>query len=84
MTTVKTAISLQKTLFEQAEELAREMKVPRSRLFTLALEDFLRRHESKQLLEDINAAYDDAPDPTEQTLRHRMRRQHRQVVEGEW
>jgi len=84
MTTVKTAISLQKTLFEKAEELAREMQVPRSRLFTLALEDFLRRHESKQLLEDINAAYDDAPDPTEQTLRHRMRRQHRQVVEGEW
>ena len=84
MTTVKTAISLQKKLFEQAEELAREMEISRSRLFVLALEDFLRRHENRQLLEAINAVYDDAPDPAEQALLRRIRHQHRQVVEGEW
>ncbi|MEE8390703.1 MAG: hypothetical protein V3S14_07915 [Anaerolineae bacterium] len=84
MTTVKTAISLQKTLFERAKALANEMKISRSRLFVLALEDFLRRHESQRMLEDIDAAYDDAPDPAEQALRRRMRRQHRQIVEGEW
>ena len=84
MTTVKTAISLQKTLFERAKALASEMKISRSRLFVLALEDFLRRHESQQMLEDIDAAYEDAPDPAEQALRRRMRRQHRQIVEAEW
>lgn len=84
MTHVKTAVSLQKDLFEQVETLAGEMKISRSRLFVLALEEFLQRHQSQQLLEQINTAYDQAPDPSEQTLRRRMRRQHRQIVEGEW
>ncbi len=84
MAHVKTAVSLQKDLFEQVETLASEMKISRSRLFVLALEEFLQRHQSQQLLEQINAAYDDAPDPSEQALRRRMRRQHRQIVKGEW
>jgi metal-responsive CopG/Arc/MetJ family transcriptional regulator len=81
---VKTAISLHKALFEQVEALAQEMHISRSRLFVLAVEDFIRRHESQRLLERINAAYADAPDPVEQALRRRMRHQHRHVVEGEW
>jgi metal-responsive CopG/Arc/MetJ family transcriptional regulator len=84
MANVKTAVSLRKDLFEQVEALANEMKISRSRLFVLALEEFLRRHQNQQLLEQINAAYDEAPDPSEQALRRRMRRQHRQIVEGEW
>ena len=81
---IKTAVSLQEDLFEQVETLASEMKISRSRLFALALEEFLRRHQNQQLLEQINAAYDEAPDPSEQALRRRMRRQHWQIVEGEW
>jgi metal-responsive CopG/Arc/MetJ family transcriptional regulator len=84
MANVKTAVSLRKDLFEQVEALANEMKISRSRLFVLALEEFLRRHQNQQLLEQINAAYDEAPEPSEQALRRRMRRQHRQIVEGEW
>jgi len=84
MAHIKTAVSLQEDLFEQVETLASEMKISRSRLFALALEEFLRRHQNQQLLEQINAAYDEAPDPSEQALQRRMRRQHRQIVEGEW
>ena len=84
MARIKTAVSLREDLFEQVEALANEMKISRSRLFALALEEFLRRHQNQQLLEQINAAYDEAPDPSEQALRRRMRRQHRQIVEGEW
>ena len=84
MAHVKTAVSLREDLFEQVEALASEMKISRSRLFVLALEEFLQRHQNQQLLEQINVAYDKAPDPSEQALRRRMRRQHRQIVEGEW
>jgi metal-responsive CopG/Arc/MetJ family transcriptional regulator len=84
MVNVKTAISLQKSLFEQAEALADELKISRSRLFSLALEDFLRRSPNQQLLEKLNAAYEDTTDTKEETLRRRMRRQHRRIVEGEW
>ena len=84
MASVKTAISLQKPLFDQVEALAEKMNVPRSRLFALAVEEFVRRHQSQRLLQRINEAYEDVPDPTEAALRRRMRRQHRQMVEGEW
>jgi hypothetical protein len=84
MTNVKTAISIQKSLFEQAEALAHAMNISRSRLFALAVEDFIQRYQNQRLLEQINAAYEDAPTPEEQALLRRMRRQHRQMVESEW
>ena len=84
MAHVKTAVSLRKDLFEQVEALAREMSISRSRLFVLALEEFLGRRQNRQLLEQINAAYADAPDPSEQARQLHMRRQHRQMVEGDW
>jgi antitoxin MazE6 len=84
MANIKTAISLQKSLFEQVETLAREMKVSRSRLFVLALEDYIRRYQNQRLLERINQAYQDAPDATEQKLLRKMQRQHRNVVASEW
>jgi metal-responsive CopG/Arc/MetJ family transcriptional regulator len=84
MATIKTAISLQESLFEQVEALADELNVSRSRLLALALEDFIRRYQNQKLLDQINQAYDDAPDSTEQARLRQMRRQHRRVVEGEW
>jgi len=84
MATVKTAISLQESLFEQVNELAEELQMPRSHLFVLAVEEFIKRHENRKLLETLNEVYDDLPDSDEQALRDRMRQQHRQLVEGEW
>jgi len=81
---VKTAISLQDTLLKQIDALARELDISRSRLFVLAVEEFLQRYQNQKLLEAINAAYDDLPDPEEQTLHQKRRSQHRQLVEGQW
>ncbi len=84
MPNVKTAISIQKSLFEEAEKVARKMKVSRSRLFALALEDYLHREQNRELLTKINAAYADEPDPAERTLRRKARGTHRRIVRGEW
>jgi predicted transcriptional regulator len=84
MAQVKTAVSLDKSLYEQINTLAHKMKVSRSRLLAMALEDFLRHRENEQLLQEINRAYQDEPDPARQTLRQGMRRLHRKIVEGEW
>ena len=83
MASVKTAISLQQPLFDQVEALAREMQVSRSRLFVLAMEEFIERYQNQRLLKEINAAYEDMPDPVEQDLQRRMRHQQRQLVEGQ-
>lgn len=53
---VKIGISIPKSLFGQAEELARKMKIPRSRLYSLALEEFIMRQQNRELLAQINAA----------------------------
>jgi metal-responsive CopG/Arc/MetJ family transcriptional regulator len=84
MAQIKTAVSLDRTLYEQVDVLAKKMKVPRSRLFTMALQDFLRRHDNEQLLQEINKAYPDEADPARQTLRSGMRRIHRKILEGQW
>lgn len=85
MATVKTAISLQESLFEQAEVLAAQMNVSRSRLIALALEEFIRRHQNRQLLEKINAAYGEVPEAKEEAKPlDGMNQHHKNIVEGEW
>lgn len=84
MASVKTAISIQESLFDQVNDLAKELQIPRSQLFTLAVEEFVKRHENRRIFETLNEVYEDAPDPDEKALREGWRRQHRQLVEGQW
>ena len=83
-TTIKTAVSIQKSLFDQAESLAQQLNISRSRLFGLAIETFIKTHENQTLLEKINQAYSDQPDPNETVLLSKMRKPHRKLVESEW
>jgi len=84
MQAIKTAISIEKDLFDQADNIARTMKVSRSKLFVIALQEFIEHQKNKEMLAQINDAYADEPDETEQTLRQKSRRQHRHIVEGKW
>ncbi|MEG4347182.1 hypothetical protein QUB70_28450 [Microcoleus sp. A003_D6] len=84
MTTVKTAISLPASLFEQAETLAGEMQISQSFLIEIALEEFIRRRENQQLLEKINAACEAPLSEEEEVLLRKMSRSYRRLVEGEW
>ncbi len=60
MPTIKTAISLQDSLFEQVEALARKLNVSRSQVVALALEEFVQHHQNRQLLDALNHAYSDS------------------------
>jgi metal-responsive CopG/Arc/MetJ family transcriptional regulator len=84
MGNIKTAISIQERLFEQADALAREMNISRSRLFALALQEFIQRYQNQKLLDEINSAYKGELDPGEAIRLHSMRRRQRYLVEGEW
>ena len=81
---IKTAISLDKPLFEKIEALAKEMRVSRSRFFVLAAQDFLNRHKNRKLLEEINDAYDDMPTAEEKKLLAEMRNRHTEAVKEQW
>jgi metal-responsive CopG/Arc/MetJ family transcriptional regulator len=85
MANVKTAISIQKTLFERAESLAKEMQVSRSRIFALALEAYLRQYQDRQLFDAINQACEEAPlDQAEREHLRKLHRLQRSLVEGQW
>jgi metal-responsive CopG/Arc/MetJ family transcriptional regulator len=84
MQAIKIAISIEKNLFDQAENIARTMKVSRSKLFVIALQDYIEHRKNKEILAQINAAYADEPDTSEQTLHRKSRQQHRRIVEGKW
>ena len=84
MANIKTAISIQQSLFDEVDLLARKLKVPRNRVFVLAIEDYLHRQENRRLLASINAAYQDVPAASERKRLRQMRASHRRIVEGEW
>lgn len=84
MANIKTAISIQESLFEKIEQLARDLKVPRSHIFVSAVEEYIRRQENQRLLARINDAYKDEPEAGEQKRLRQMRSSHRRVVKGEW
>ena len=54
---MKTAISLPDALYEKAEETAAYLGVPRSKLFAIALEEFIIRNNGKMITEKINEVY---------------------------
>ena len=83
MGTVKTALSIDEALFERAAALAEELDVSRSRLFAMALEQFLRKHEGKKLLEKINSVYAEGSPVSEEEASAR-RAKHREITEGTW
>ncbi len=84
MLAVKTAISVDKTIFDEAEYIAKEMHVSRSKLYVIAMKEFIDHRKNKQLFDDINAAYSVEPSVEEQTIRKVSRQQHKRIVEREW
>jgi len=84
MATTKTAISLGTATFARVDSLARKMNVPRSRVFALAVEEFLDRHDALSLKAALDRAYAEPAAAAEKKWRTMTRRKHRQLVEGEW
>jgi len=54
---MKTAISLSDSLYEKAEETALYLGISRSKLYVMALEEFLTKNDGKLITEKINEIY---------------------------
>jgi predicted transcriptional regulator len=84
MASKKTAISLSEATYARVDALAREMKVPRSRVFALVGEQLLECHDALSLEAAIDRGYQDLPTAAEKKWLRSTRRKHRQLVDGEW
>ncbi len=82
MANIKTAISIEKPIFEQMNVLAKDLNISRSRLFALAAQEFIQHHKNIKLLQSLNEAYDDLPES--EPIVSRMRPRHYKIVKEQW
>ncbi len=54
---VKVAISIPDRVFEEADVLARHLRVSRSRVYARAVEEFVGKHRGKTVREVLDAVY---------------------------
>ena len=57
MATVKTAISIEKSLYKKLKKLSEEINISRSQIFSQAVEYFINKKDNLELLKKINDAY---------------------------
>jgi hypothetical protein len=56
---MKTAISIDELIYHKAEEAAAELGLTRSRLYTLAVDEYLQNHHPGLITERLNRYYKD-------------------------
>ena len=81
---MKTAISIDDGLLQEADETARLMGLSRSRLFAMAVGDFLQRQRREQMLLRLNEVYADGMEPVERPLLKGIKAKVRRAVKERW
>ena len=62
---MKTAVSVPDDVFRDAERLAKRQKKSRSRLYSDALREYVRRHDPDEVTAAYNRLADEPPDPAD-------------------
>lgn len=70
---MKIAVSLDDGLLQAADDVARRMGLSRSRLFAVAISEFLQRKKEEQMLLQLNEIYAEGLTSTEKRLLKRMK-----------
>jgi metal-responsive CopG/Arc/MetJ family transcriptional regulator len=81
---MKTAISIDDELLQEADKTARLMGLSRSRLFTLAVDEFLQRRRHEQMLLRLNEVYKDEAETAEKRLLNGIKSKVRRAVKERW
>lgn len=81
--TVKTAISLNDSLFAKVEALTRELDISRSRLFAIAVQEYIERHETRRMMAALNKVSDEFIDEEDRAIQRGIREYHRRQMRDE-
>jgi antitoxin MazE6 len=82
--TMKTAISIDDNLLHEADAAARQMGLSRSRLFALAVADFMQRQRQEQMLLRLNEVYANGLEPAEKRLLKGIKAKVRRTLKDRW
>src|ERR1035438_5797395 len=81
---MKTAISIDDRLLQEADETAQLMGLSRSRLFALAVGNFLGQRRREQMLLRLNEVYAGGVEPGEESLLKEIKAKVRRSVKERW
>jgi metal-responsive CopG/Arc/MetJ family transcriptional regulator len=82
MPKIKTAISIEKSVFEKMDMLAKKIKISRSRLFSMAARVFIHRNKNAEIFYLINEVYNDLPES--EPIVSAMCSTHYKIVKDQW
>ncbi len=80
---VKTAISLNDSLFEKVETLTRELNISRSRLFAIAVQEYIERHETRRMMAALNRVHDEYTNDEDRAIQREIQEYHRKHMRDE-
>ena len=81
--TVKRAISLNDSLFAKVEALTQELDISRSRLFAIAVQEYIERHETRRMMAALNEVSDKFIDEEDRAIQRGIREYHRKKMRDE-
>ena len=81
---MKTAISIEESLLLEADRLAGQMGLSRSRLFSLALRQYLRDRRVEELTDQLNQVYTKEQDSPERRVAKKMKAKFRATIKESW
>jgi hypothetical protein len=69
---MKTAVSLPDEVFRQAESTAKQLRISRSKLYAMAIAEYLDRHQADSVTERLNQVYSKHDSKLEPALERAM------------
>ena len=81
---MKTAVSIEDGLLREADETARRLGLSRSRLFALAVGDFLQRQREERMLLQLNEVYAGGAEAAEEHLLKGIKSRVRRTLKDRW
>lgn len=81
---MKTAISIDDQLLHDADRAAKQMGLSRSRLFSLAVRDYLHQRRQQELLQELNRVYAGDSDLPEQRTAAKMKVKFGRTIKERW
>jgi hypothetical protein len=79
---MKIAISIPDDVFKEVERMAREQKKSRSQIFVSAAREYVRRSETRCIIEKLDEVYDQPDSPDEMARRKAMGEYQRKRLKG--
>jgi metal-responsive CopG/Arc/MetJ family transcriptional regulator len=84
LSSVKTAISVEKSLMDKIDATAKNLSLSRSKFFAIAAENYLHHIETQDLVEKLNEAYGDGLDDKETKTLKAMKTVMQSHAEDSW